>query len=93
MYMVGMGGGVSMFLLVVFEALQACNKICTKSVESRDVTKVCSDIYGREGRTDIQEGSKEVEQGTKARLHKYGRGEKFGALILSSKRGIYTYGI
>ena len=39
MYMVGMGGGVSLFILEVAEVVQACNTIWTQEVESRNADK------------------------------------------------------
>ena len=46
-----------------------------KSVEIRNVTKICFATDRRERRTDGRERSNETEQGLEARLHKYGRGE------------------
>ena len=48
------------------------------------MAKVFSITYIREGCTDGQKISKEVEQGLEVRLHKDGIGEKFEALLLGA---------
>ena len=65
----------------------------TKAAASKDVVKVFSSAYIREGRRDVREKSKEVEEGLEARLHKYGRGEKFDALLLGANGGRYIYSV
>ena len=83
-HMVGMGGRAALFILEVAEGVLARYKRWKESVAGREIANVCSATGIREGCTDGQEISKEVEQGSEARLHKYRRGEKFDALLLGA---------
>ena len=82
MHMVGMGGRAALFILEVAEGVLARYKRWKESVAGREIANVCSATGIREGCTDGQEISKEVEQGSEARLNNYRGGEKFYTLCL-----------